>query len=621
MFTLFSYDLQAILAPPAYDIDDRGLAKSKFTGTESSSIVSFISKPKTLFSFPPACNIIFPSMVASIQYSSSHDQMPTRVYYNKISQLRKLNVEQKNGDGYAYMDSQVGFPAAIARHAYDSTNSKKTGMEVLVFPEEYYAGPKTVYTQLDPFISELDKLEKSGRIKDTSLKVNNKDYVDYGSIPANQAAFLREAFIKADSTKNTNYGLFMKQAELDYNLMRSTARSCSVAMPFNPYIVVGYSAIVCDSEDINNHIIGTVTAVQHSLSQGSSGTTISMSACRSLTEMFRQCLLDGAKYEISPLEPITEIRAVLQDKKAANFYYGNALYRDSMDEIKSNGSESDAIIQKRELVAKRVALLEQEIDETEDEATLDSLNLELSEANSELLEINNEYITKIQGSNPAYFKAVADYTKLFSLKDPITGKVLPIDISNPNTLKTDYAISDIAKLTYASNSGFLIANPAVKEIFSEYDVSMDYCSRPVCTLEQYIDFYKGHADLLTSNFTGGRGNGCRISNKFLDNKQGYAQFYGIIREFVGGPGVEPGSKLTKNAYSTSDAPQQDPESESTTGKNTLNLTYIAEGQDNQPVERVFSIIQGEAAVTQLPDLAKDWQSLLLTYSLLITNKE
>jgi hypothetical protein len=602
MFNLFSYELQAITAPPALNCDSRGLASGRFSKTSEATIAMLISKPKTLFSFPPACNIILPPLVSSIQYSAVYDQMPTRVYYNKISQLRKLNVDQKNGDGYAYMDAQVGFPAAIARHAYDSTKSKSTGLEVLVFPEEYYAGPKTVYAQLDPFISEMDKLDKSGRLQETSQKINNTNSVDYESIGATQAAYLKEAFIKADSSKNSNYSLFVKQAELDYTTARASFKSCSVAMPFNPYIIVGYSCIVCDSEDVNNHIIGTVISLQHTLSQKNSSTTVTLTGCRPLKGMFEQSLLDGGKYQISPLEPITEVRVTLQDKGAANFYYGNAFYRDSLKDISSVPLSSN-INQERKAIIDRIAIVSANIDEETDQEKLETLEIDLEKLEQELSEANSRYIESTSAEKSTFYKAVGDYTKLFKLKHLDSEELFDIQTDIPSDYRDKNAILDIKKLAKISAESILVPNPDIIELFRDYSLAMDYCSRPVCTLEQYIDFYQAHSDLITGSFTGGRGRGCRIGKKFLDSKEGYSLFYSMIREFVGGPGVEPGSRLSKDL---------------TEG---LELKYLTEGIGNSPEEKIFSKITGIASATQLPDLAKDWQKLLLTYSYIITNKE
>jgi hypothetical protein len=625
MFTVFNYSMQCIPAPPAYDTDDRGLPSGKFSKSSNSSIVSYITKPDTSYSMPPACNIIMPCIRTTVQYSNNFDSRPTRVYYNKISQLRKLNTEQKLGTGYSSLDSQVGYPAAIARHAYDSTDTLKSGMEVLVFPEEYFAGPKTVYKELNPLLSELDRLEKAGRLHDLPGSIKSSEFVDYKAIPANQAAYLRDAFIKADSKDQKNYEVFLRQAQLDYEYMRSSTSTCTVTMPFNPYIIPGYSAVILDSEDTNNHIIGQVAGISHSLSQQSSSTTVSLTAARSLKHTINKALLDGGKYHISPAEPITEVRSVLQDRNAANFYYGNAIYRDTMDKIEvgntSNLAKLSSIVQE---ITAEINDITDTLDSIEDAnieqaSKLAPLQQRLDKAKADL----DAELSK-SSSDSTTFKAVGDFTKLVALRDYYTGKITTIH---------DWPTSKegIAKLITSMQTSELIVYPEVSDLVNTYDFAMDYCSRPVCTMDQYIDFYASQQDLLAESLVGGRGKGCRIGKQTIDsNSTDQAYYWKIIREFVGGPGIEPGAKTSSSSHTTSiqsSKPISAKEVEAEIKKAeeisnavsspALTLYYISEGENNTAETKAFAVVDGEASFTQLPDLAKDWQSLLLLYSELL----
>lgn len=627
MFTVFDYSMQHILAPPAYDVDSRGLPSSSFSGTENSTIASYITKPDTNYSMPPACNIILPCLRTSIQYSSQYDSKPTRVYYNKISQLRKLNTEQKLGTGYASLDSQVGFPAAIARHAYDSTDTLKSGMEVLVFPEEYFAGPKTVYKEINPMLAELDRIEKSGRLHDIPGTIKSSDFVDYKAIPANQAAFLRDAYIKSDSKDQKNYEVFLRQAQIDYEDMRAAQSTCTVTMPFNPYIVAGFSAVVIDSDDCNNHLIGTVGSITHSLSQGSSTTTITLTAARSLHGTIMQCLLDGGKYHIAPLEPVTEVRAVLQNRNAANYYYGNLLYKQEIGAVQL--IESDV----RASLVSKITQLEQEIAATEEvpenEDKLWNLHSKLSDIKLELI---SKQRSETNYSSPDTYKAVGDYTTLLSMRNYYDKSAIADLYSWSSDLSATSDKKKLADTISFLQTSELIISPKISDLAQDYTLAMDYCARPVCTLDQYIDFYSAHQDLITGNLTGGRGKGCRIGKTYLTEGGAYSSYsyWKIIREFVGGPGIEPGAKSTASAHLTTiqsesyvpaselDSKIKEAYSEAERLSDaSLTLYYIGEGPNNTASQVAFSIVQGEASFTQLPDLAKDWQALLLSYSELI----
>ena len=122
---------------------------------------------------------------------------------------------------------------------------------------------------------------------------------------------------------------------------------------------------------------------------------------------------------------------------------------------------------------------------------------------------------------------------------------------------------------------------------------MKYVSRPVCTLEEYIDFYAVAGRGKTNLDPIGRGRGVRIGA--TDEEGAVPTYYRIIRQFVGGPGIEPGSSAKKG----------------------LTLTVFGEaGDTGLQVDTVFTDIPAgdEATFSDLPDSRKDWQKLLLDYA-------
>ena len=616
LFTIFNYSLTRVISPPAYKVDDRGLPSGKFeSGGSSNAIAELITKPITMFSLPPACNMVFPPIRKSIQYSRFTD-VPTRLYYNGTSQGRKLNLEQKLGTGYAALDSKVGFPAAIARHAIDSAKTSRSELEVLVFPEEYYSGPVTVYKELDPMLFEIDKMEKAGRLKDDISVANNVDYVDMGGIPSQDAAYLREAFIKSDSKGQNNYDLYLKQAQNEYMKLRTQNSMAQVTLAFNPYIVNGYSCIVCDSEEVGLHIIGTVVSVSHSINQGEASTIVSLSNCRPLIDMIKQCYLDGAKYEVSPQEPITEVRAVLQKMEAANFYFANLLYRDS-DYNPSSSPEVDKIYTELSEINNSIFKKEQELANETTKKTQNANTVQAIKASiAKLQDSYQQTYSKLQTASKTStgseeFKAVADYRDLFSIEDMRTSTILDIDVGSLLSSSTKI---DSYKTAEALTYSRLVPKAGSEDFFTDYGLAMDYCSRPVCTLEQYIDFYANTPATYGGIEPGGRGRGVRIGKTYLDNEEGYAPSYIVIREFVGGPGVEPGSKVSTDQFNKSQATT---EASTVTNTSSVRLNYITEGPNHSAIKKVFANITGTAKVSDLPDSAQDWQDLLITYVNLI----
>jgi hypothetical protein len=615
LFSIFNYNITEIASPPIFSTDNRGLAIGKYSsGGNSNTIGSFLSKPNTYFSVPPACNVIFPSMRLTMSHGVAYEGMPTRVYFQKTSQGRKLNLDNKLGDGYAHMDSRVGYPASIARHAIDSSKAPRNELEVLVFPEEYYSGPKTVYKEINPMLHEIDKIEKASRLKDETEKIatSTLSQLDTGSLRADQAAFAREAFTKAKTKGQNNYDLYLKQAQIEYETLRANSTSCTVSMVFNPYIVPGFSCIVADQETVGGHLIGHVVNVSHNITSYNSNTTVELTSVRSLKSVIEGILLDGGKYDMSPLEPISEVRAILQKTEAANFYYAHLLYRDSEDKFQDS-KELNTLFSKIAEHRTKIVKLESELEKliikgnAADQEAKDKLYYDILEENNKLNLILEQSANQNTLNSQAKIKAACDYRKIFSLVEKSKGQdykdddLIQIDTGRllrdyTEVSDSQYVTSRVDVLNSFSKLKLVYNGYLPRILANSYDAAMEYVSRPVCTLEQYIDFYKNAEVTGVTKFTGGRGRGIRVGKQYIDGKDGYGTHYSIIREFVGGPGVEPGSKVPKNSKS-------------------LRLNYITEGPNNSLTRANFAEIQpgSKASVTQLPDTILDWQELLLDY--------
>ena len=156
--------------------------------------------------------------------------------------------------------------------------------------------------------------------------------------------------------------------------------------------------------------------------------------------------------------------------------------------------------------------------------------------------------------------------------------------------------------------GFLVQNPDLDKVFNNVALAMKLVRRPICNLEQYIDFYKMAPDFINpaSTITGGRGRGTRAKKAYLDGSQ-VAPYYHIIREFVSGPGVEPGAKVSGEIEVTDG---------DTTPQVSLELKYRTGDSEHNMVERVFTRLEvgDTASVQDLPDLAANTQEQLLFYS-------
>lgn len=392
LFTIASYEVLDILAPPICLADKNGLPSGAFSlGDSNNRIVQHVTKPNTPYGLPPSCNAIFPCMVKSWNLGKQYGIRPTRVYYERASQGRKLNVKSSK-KGYADHGTHVGYPAKVTRHAQDASKLKTSSLEVLVFPEEYYKGPNCVFNQISPLLYEIKKQENAGRLGEVeSSKSETVELFDKG-IPADQVNFLQEALLKSKAKGNSSYGLYVKQAQIDYVNSRTAATSFSANLIFNPNIVAGFSSILFDSAETNCHMVGYVRQITHTLSQGSSSTSVSFSNARPLRDMLTGIINQGGEYAMHPMEPLTEIREVFQVEEVANHYFGDLLYsnlgldmnlhRTSLVELKKAEDAYKELDQ-------RYKDLEESIKKQEDEAKKLELEKQLAELDVELGESQN----------------------------------------------------------------------------------------------------------------------------------------------------------------------------------------------------------------------------------------
>ena len=626
LFNIASYEILDILAPAICNTDKNGLPKGPFsTGESTNRIVQHVTKPNTPYGLPPTCNAIFPCMVRSWNLGKQYGSMPTRVYYERASQGRKLNI--KSGKkGYADHGTHVGYPAKVTRHAQDASKLKTSSLEVLVFPEEYYRGPNCVFNQISPLLHEIKKLENAGRLGEVeSSKAESVELFDKG-IPADQVNYLQEALLKAKAKGNSSYGLYVKQAQIDYINGRTAGTSFSASLVFNPNIIAGFSSILFDSAETNCHMVGYVRQVTHTLAQGSSSTNVAFSNARSLREMLTGVINQGGEYAMHPMEPLAEIREVFQVEEVANHYFGDLLYSNLGE---SPGLHRTALVALKEAedaykqVDQEYVDLEEAIKKEKDETKKLRLQNQLAELDSKL----GEYQVAIDnakgdvgnsGGRGAGFNYVLNWKGLVELKASSGGN-LDDNIQDINKYvgsTRDLSLSKEEKRTIYDRllRGHIVPKEEFKQIFESLPVAMRFVSRPVCTLEQYIDFYKHSPDFISgaSSITGGRGRGTRGGVKYLDTTSSQAKYYKVIREFVGGPGFEPGSIIAASVASEgADKPPQ----------SRLELTYKT-GDSGKLVDRVFTTLrEGDtASIQDLPDLTQDSQEVLLLYSDIINSR-
>jgi hypothetical protein len=394
-------------------------------------------------------------------------------------------------------------------------------------------------------------------------------------------------------------------------------------------MVAGLTTILFDSFESNCHMVGYVNQITHSLSQGQSLTQVSISHARPLREMLTGLLNQGSRYGMHPAEPLTEIRELFQVEEAANYLFANLLYRNTTDADFTLAASAFPEIKKLEAEILEITQRLQSIEDSLAAAKEGGLDLNPFKEEQESLD------TKLRSLQEALDTARSDTqggSTTASYNYVLNWKELMDVVSSSDSDSSD-TITDLNSLVGSGRTtssqeerrqaylsllrGHLRPKERYEQLFYSLPVSMRFVSRPVCTLEEYIDFYKSAPDFIngTSSLTGGRGRGVRGAPVYLDNSSAIAKHYRLIREFVGGPGFEPGSKVAPRDGSTQSEDRDAPELRT-------ELEYRTADDSGAIIKRLFATLKPGymATVQDLPDLATDAQEIVLLYADLIASR-
>lgn len=155
-------------------------------------LAQYSVKPKFLFGQPPACNVIYPSMIDSWALTEDYKAQPTRVYINDSVMTRLLRADSTNRELMLHALT-VGYPEeanAVMHHRVSTTTgaqiagTHETGRNLLIWPREFYEGPKVARMELSSWFQTLIQWRNSGRGSNNATSGNS---APGNSAPGNSA--------------------------------------------------------------------------------------------------------------------------------------------------------------------------------------------------------------------------------------------------------------------------------------------------------------------------------------------------------------------------------------------------------------------------------------------------
>lgn len=295
--------------------------------------------------------------------------------------------------------------------------------------------------------------------------------------------------------------LMQSYVAYEHQRARYEKRGGAVNLAWNPYVVPGFPCVIFDSDASAFHTIGYLSNVQHTLSLDGMSTAVNYGMARTLPEMFdllkTEILASGNIYGSAPTEPINSIRDIIQDFTKADQFYNALLFQRQPMSLGKKAS-----FDFREVVG---------------------------------------YAGKDGKVDPIVLsKTVTTETLTY---DPGLGAPRVHDVTNTSYVNTLDGTRDVVPL------------PAFAPVFNQYDTAMQYVSRPICTLIEYLQFLHGEKtleELLTTDVSID-GNTTPPQVERGDDRFGEkVVYFKRIRRLIQGPGPVP-SPAEVGVTSTTDA--------------------------------------------------------------------
>lgn len=620
------------------------------SGAKPVILTNYFVKPQFLFGIPPTCNVFFPSQIEHFAYEENYITQPTRMYFNDEAITSYLNVNANVSPGLSTLLRDalaVAHPEEVNIAARSAVNTPgENGKNMLVYPEEFYKGPVVDRRPMPKWFLFLKTAQQQTRPP-----------ADNNPPPTTSTEQVARDVAPGDDERNV-YRLY---AKYEYFKERYSRRSGGLHTAFNPYPVPGFPCAVFDRRSTKIDVFGYVMNVRQTMTSKGWSTQTAFSYGRTFQEMFalmnRQFSMENETIRLraadtrdainageqsrrfsgraeavgvigtAPPEPLREIRDIIQNFQRAEAFYRALFFRvpaPEADELSQQqlraeadrraGPEGPPLHQavvtpalptaglnpeqaRQDLRRKRAAFFYSElVDLVSSEGTAEPIRIGGVDATARLRLL--ETITKMRSGTAvnADLSFIRESINRPQLRQQSAGK--PEDPAVTAELNSiEEAVRGVTVQTNIRGDREVIPKQEAEMLFQSYEAAMRYCSRPICTLDEYLMFLG--EDAAPSGVTH-PGKAARLE----DSRYFPAKFYARIREYVSGPpDTVPSTDFTNtqgvtNTDGTTTTPPVPPEAQTATvtaeGATTRSSTV-------QPLPEDF------------PDNRADWNTILLAY--------
>jgi len=325
-------EIYAMPAPPAAttmkgtgNIIARG-ALGTVSQKSRTSIPTYFVKPMCTFALPPACNVIFPSMLKSYSFQENYIRQPTRVYLGEqfISDVIAAPSASPSMTNFVQNLMVTGYPAAVRKRMKDllQASPETTNKNFLLFAEEFFKGPVSRRMNAPPWMYMLQQIENANSTPKSAAEGTEKEIAAYVDVD-----------IASEMSTSPLGALFDTYAKAEYYRARYAERSGGVSIAWNPYITPGFPVTVFDQHSAGFDTVGYANSVSHTMSAAGGGdmsTSVNLTFMRTLPETIglTPTASDVMPLDIGPAEAIPEVRDNFQTIQQAHAVYRRLFYQE-----------------------------------------------------------------------------------------------------------------------------------------------------------------------------------------------------------------------------------------------------------------------------------------------------
>lgn len=245
----------------------------------SARLYTTLLLPDLYFASPPACNVLYPDLYTNFSYSREISSEPTRLHLTTQIDAQLFG---EGGEGslvyYAPSLEAIGraqsHSAATLRSSTDIDPEVQRTINGRLFDHELYTG-------VVPAFSRVDRLAYM-----VALTNAKSGQVDRLNLTADQKSVLRNKQSASGISVAERDDFFLRIANGHYIRKRLEKRRGRASGILNPFAVVGLPMIVIDGYPVtgagdrystegehNEHYIGVLQSVSHSVTQEGAGST------------------------------------------------------------------------------------------------------------------------------------------------------------------------------------------------------------------------------------------------------------------------------------------------------------------------------------------------------------